>query len=75
MRGLEQSGYKVHFETFLLDRVFFRCDASLNTLYPAVHSNLNTLGTSSPLPNLIEIGGRRGENYIEPHNPIRQFYF
>lgn len=37
MRGLGQRGYKVHFETFLLDG-FFRGDALLHALYPALHS-------------------------------------
>lgn len=73
MRGLGQGGYKVHFETFLLD-VFFRRDASLHTLYPAVLSRPKYIRDFFPLAK-FEIGGRRGENYIEQRSRIRQFYF
>lgn len=44
---------------------FFRGDALLRTLYPAIHSRPKYIRDFfPPLPNLIEIGGRRGENDI-----------
>lgn len=53
---------------------FFRRDASLHTLYPAVHSRPKYIRDFFPLAK-FELGGRRGENYIEQRSRIRQFYF
>lgn len=56
-----QGGYKVHFETFLLDGFFLEVMPHYILCIQLFIQDLNTSGTSSPLPNLIEIVEGGGE--------------
>ncbi|OWK54912.1 hypothetical protein RLOC_00005698 [Lonchura striata] len=60
MRGQGPGGYKVHFETFLLDFFFLDVMPRYILCIQKFIQDLNTLGMSSPLPNMrLKEGGEK----------------